>query len=196
MGNQKRNEAMTPLVTVPSLKNVWSDKQWLDAHNELRSQVGLSPLTWSTDLAKDAFEYANNGPTPDSYGNPSYPCDQGPGHSCKAATGSCLNKYSNYFCNSSNDSRFKNGDYQGENIGYACPYKSSNDATIMQQFIDEKKKYRYPTEPQESPGTGHYTQIVNQNVTKVGCGCSNCSDFGRLCVCRYDYLQRGDEVPY
>ncbi|AYV77197.1 MAG: SCP-like extracellular protein domain [Barrevirus sp.] len=186
----------SPLTKAAKDKNIWTPQQWLDAHNKVRDSVNLPHLIWDKQLAQDALDYANNGPTPDQFGVPSHPCDQGAGHSCKTATGFCLNNYPNYFCHSADASRFIRGVQQGENISWACPKTEYSDATIMQELIYERKKYVYPQTPKENPDSGHYTQLVNRKVTKVGCGCANCGDGARLCICRYDYYQLGDEVPY
>ena len=34
------------------------EQQWLDAHNAARADVGLGPLVWSDDLARDAEDWA------------------------------------------------------------------------------------------------------------------------------------------
>src|SRR5665647_518720 len=63
--------------------NIWTPQQWVTAHNATRAKVNanLPMVTWDNDLAKDALEYATNGPTPDERGVPSHPCTFGPGHS-------------------------------------------------------------------------------------------------------------------
>ena len=177
---------------------IWTKQQWLDAHNKARREANanLPDLVWDDELAIDALNYATNGPTPDQYGTPSHPCLLGKGHSCKKATGSCLDTFPNYFCHSSDASRFKRGIQQGENVSWACPKDKYSDKTIMQELIDERKKYVYPQTPKEAPDAGHWTQIVNRNVTRVGCGCSNCGDGARMCICRYDYYQSGDRPPF
>jgi hypothetical protein len=62
---------------------------------------------------------------------------------------------------------------------------------------DEKQYYRHPQYPSQGIGgeTGHYTQIINKNVTEIGCACANCNG-SKLCVCRYDPIQLGNQYPY
>lgn len=61
----------------------------------------------------------------------------------------------------------------------------------------EKEYYNYPQYPSESKKgeTCHYTQMVNKNVTEIGCGCAKCNE-SKICVCRYNPMQMGNEYPY
>ena len=60
----------------------------------------------------------------------------------------------------------------------------------MDAWGNEEKQYRYPNEG-FSETTGHYTQLVWQNTTHVGCGAVNCNNGaangakGWLLVCEY-----------
>lgn len=58
-------------------------------------------------------------------------------------------------------------------------------------WADEEKKYRYPSEG-FSEETGHFTQLVWQNTTRLGCGAVNCDNDapngakGWFLVCEYN----------
>ncbi len=64
---------------------------------------------------------------------------------------------------------------------------------IFKLWADEKQYYIYPQGPNDK--TGHYTQIVNKNVTEIGCACSNCNG-DKICACQYNPGQYGGEPPY
>ena len=86
---------------------------------------------------------------------------------------------------------------QGENLAMGSPSSRYDDKTMVRLWESEKKDYRHPQPPRiTSPGeTGHYTQMVNKNVSEIGCGCANCGK-SRMCVCLYDRIQYGSQPPY
>ena len=82
----------------------------------------------------------------------------------------------------------------GENL-----YAHSSQATCekgMKGWLDEKPLYR----PGSSVGTGdfhgygHYSQIVNRAVTKVGCGVDTAK--GKYLTCHYDRVQQYGKSAY
>jgi uncharacterized protein YkwD len=82
----------------------------------------------------------------------------------------------------------------GENL-----YAHSSQATCekgMKGWLDEKPLYR----PGSSVGTGdfhgygHYSQIVNRDVTKVGCGVDSAK--GKYLTCHYDRVQQYGKSAY
>jgi len=85
----------------------------------------------------------------------------------------------------------------GENLAMGSPSSRYDDKTMVKMWESEKKDYKHPSYPRiTSPGeTGHYTQMVNKNVSEIGCGCSECGK-SRMCVCRYDKIQIGNQYPY
>lgn len=83
----------------------------------------------------------------------------------------------------------------GENLAYGVPYSVYDDKDIMKLWEDEKPLYTHPQTVIEATGAGHYTQIINKNVTEIGCGCTNCNN-SKLCVCRYNPIQIGNKSPY
>jgi uncharacterized protein YkwD len=101
------------------------------------------------------------------------------------------------FEHSSDTDRTYNGIILGENLAYGSPYSAYSDQAMVDMWGNEKQYYTYPQYPsQSSTGeTGHYTQIINKNVTEIGCGCTNCSG-SKLCVCRYNPIQLGNQPPY
>ncbi|ESQ47923.1 hypothetical protein EUTSA_v10022205mg [Eutrema salsugineum] len=50
--------AISYSLTVPSLAEDWK-QDFLEAHNEARNEVGLSPLVWDDEVAAYASSYAN-----------------------------------------------------------------------------------------------------------------------------------------
>jgi pathogenesis-related protein 1 len=85
----------------------------------------------------------------------------------------------------------------GENLAYGKPYASYDDKKMVRMWESEKAFYDHPQYPSSSKKgeTGHYTQIVNKRVTEFGCGCANCNG-ARICTCRYNPIQLGNEYPY
>jgi pathogenesis-related protein 1 len=82
----------------------------------------------------------------------------------------------------------------GENLAAGKPYDFVDIKTLITAWENEKKDYRHPAYPNSVQG--HYTQIVNKNVTEIGCACSKCDNLGRYCVCRYKPGQIGNQYPY
>ena len=86
----------------------------------------------------------------------------------------------------------------GENLAFGSPYKSFSDDEMVKMWEEEKEFYTHPEKPSSSTKgeTGHYTQIINKNVTEIGCACSKCGTDDKLCVCQYNPGQFGDVPPY
>lgn len=77
----------------------------------------------------------------------------------------------------------KQGGPYGENLaaGYPTP------ALSIDAWADEEAKYDY-AHPEFSESTGHFTQLVWQNTTSVGCGAVDCNSSslqGWYLVCEY-----------
>lgn len=86
-----------------------------------------------------------------------------------------------------------NGQILGENLAMGSPFNYFSDQKLFNLWENEKSYYSHPSFPNSQ--NGHYTQIVNKNVTEIGCGCANCSD-SKLCVCRYNPIQLANQYPY
>jgi len=101
------------------------------------------------------------------------------------------------FQHSQQNTRMYGSEMLGENLSMGSPVSMYDDTKMVQLWEDEKKNYTYPQGPSESQlgQTGHYTQIINKNVTEIGCGCATCGT-SRMCVCRYLPIQYGGEPPY
>lgn len=97
------------------------------------------------------------------------------------------------FEHSSNNDRMYNGRLLGENLVMGSPYGSWPDQKLFALWESEKQYYNHPQYPDMQ--NGHYTQIVNKNVTDIGCGCAQCNN-SKLCVCRYNPIQMANQYPY
>ncbi|MDJ0677490.1 MAG: CAP family protein [Calothrix sp. MO_167.B42] len=76
----------------------------------------------------------------------------------------------------------------GENIYYAWssqPGFDVNGEVPVQAWYDEDEDYDY-NNPGFSSQTGHFTQVVWKNSTKVGCGKAKSVDGKVFVVCNYD----------
>jgi hypothetical protein len=101
------------------------------------------------------------------------------------------------FEHSAQDDRKFGNSILGENLGYGTPFTRYNESDMVKIWEDEKNFYKHPQYPNQSKDgvTGHYTQMINKNVTEFGCGCSNCNG-NKLCVCRYNPIQMANQYPY
>ena len=94
--------------------------------------------------------------------------------------------------------RMYNGILLGENL--ADGTEGYYDMNKLYVLWDEEKTAWTPGTKVGDEGdavVGHYTQIVNKNVTEIGCACSKgCKDGNRHCVCRYNPIQLTGDVPY
>ncbi|MDJ0620207.1 MAG: CAP family protein [Calothrix sp. MO_192.B10] len=76
----------------------------------------------------------------------------------------------------------------GENIYYAWssqPGFDVNGEVPVQAWYDEEQYYNY-NQPGFSSQTGHFTQVVWKNSTKLGCGKAKSADGKVFVVCNYD----------
>ena len=127
----------------------------LDMHNDEREAIGIAPVTWDAALATQALTYAQE--------------------LARLAT----------FQHSSKASR---ATPQGENLWMgsrgAFTYEEMSDA-----WIREKRFYRpHPVTESSTTGdwrdVGHYTQMVWQGTTAIGCAVAS-NDRNDYLVCRY-----------
>jgi len=134
----------------------------LEAHNSVRAKHGLQPLKWSGKLAAYSQQWANH---------------LGASGSCKMVHRPGTPPY-------------------GENLFWASPLSWTSGETSVQDvsikeivkvWTDEEKWYDYASNSCE-PGKqcGHYTQIVWQNTSEVGCAMKVCADKSQSWVCSYN----------
>ena len=130
-----------------------------DAHNAVRAQVGVDPLTWDPELAAIAAAWAAR--CVDTMA-PAGLIDHNPGRS---------NGYPTYV---------------GENIYGSGGGASGTDAVAL--WAAEKASYDRPSNTCAAGRIcGHYTQIVWRTTTKVGCAQNDCPglQYGSSIVCNY-----------
>lgn len=166
----------TPPITPPPSQNIKpfaGMNEWVTEHNRIRADVGTKPVTWNESLAQGAINYANQ-------------CSWG--HSSPA-------------------NRMEGSTLLGENL-WMGTYTAFPDSQSIKSWENEKKDYQYPDSLNTHKGNsviGHYTQIINKNVKEIGCGCVKCDNMTtpsgnkknmKMCVCRYNPIQMGSEVPY
>lgn len=117
----------------------------LQAHNDKRALHGVQLLTWDSELAKYAANYAAN----------------------------------SFSCNNV-QLIHSNGPY-GENLaaGYTGGYSPVN------AWYDEISQYDY-NNPGFSEATGHFTQLVWKDTSKVGCAKVTCNnEWRQYTICEY-----------
>ena len=79
---------------------------------------------------------------------------------------------------------------KGENIWAGYGYGVWNVSEMVSDWISEKQNYTNDTNTC-APGAmcGHYTQVVWNTTTEIGCGITTCTESGeegKIFVCRYD----------
>ena len=134
------------------------ERNILDVHNAERAAVHVAPLTWDNSLADGAQTWANQ----------------------VARTGQFKHDpvYTGYTCK---------GPCYGENIAGFFRDVSEPDGG-QSKWIAEKSLYHGgPVTDANLYDVGHYTQMVWQKSTKVGCATAPPSVFAySILVCRYD----------
>jgi len=166
----------TPIPNVNSSSNIW-----VDEHNRIRRDVGQPPVGWSANLANSATGYAEV--LADVEG-------------CQLIHDSVRNRTYGY----ASEGKPYGDIVSGENLAFGSPASSYDEEKIMGLWEGEKQYFKPVDKPNDR--TGHYTQIVNKNVKDIGCGCAGCQGksakgaMGKVCVCRYDRVQSGNQPPY
>jgi len=167
------------IVTVPSSVMQFSHAQSnqglqtvLDVHNQERAAVGVQPLTWSDQLAADAQTWAQQVATTGIFDH----LDKE--HTGLTCTGPCY----------------------GENIaGFNPSLGPSAPGEGVSLWVAEKSKYT-PGSPVDLYVNGHYTQMVWQATTELGCATAPPGAGGlqySVLLCRYSPPGNGgDGVPY
>jgi pathogenesis-related protein 1 len=138
------------------------------AHNQWRSKTGVPTLTWSNDLAVSAQQWA----------------DQLAQNGCKMKHSTTINGENIYWAGAA---------YRSDGTSSA---QEVTDQNVVDAWGNEVKYYDYENNTCHSV-CGHYTQVVWQSTTEVGCGMASCSDKAQIWVCQYN--PRGNMVgqkPY
>lgn len=143
--------------------------EWLALHNASRAAKGLKPVTWNAEIARMAQAYADT---------------------CKTTD--------NYFKHSPQGNRKVGGVLLGENLAMGGPYSSYSNADLYQMWADEEKDYDPNTGKAKRSGAviGHYTAIMQRNLTEIGCAISQCKDGSKYAVCNYNPIQTSGQKPY
>lgn len=132
----------------------------LAAHNEVRLDHNLNPLTWSNKLAVSAQ-----------------------GWSDKLKTEQCEMRHDL-------DSPYGENIYWESLIGGGVEVMVSSDRDPVVWWANEEKFYNYDKNTcRRGEQCGHYTQLVWADTTEVGCGVSSCIEGDErrdLWVCRYN----------
>jgi pathogenesis-related protein 1 len=127
----------------------------LDFHNKVRKDVGSAPLEWSAELAKYAQAWADH----------------------LAKDNDCKMQHR------PNDGKWKQ--IHGENI-YWSGGTDSNATDASEMWYSEIKDYKLTTVSSANfSKTGHYTQMVWKNTTKVGIGQAVCPTGAMIIVGNY-----------
>jgi uncharacterized protein YkwD len=146
--------AATPAGPLPTL-NATQQQDLLAQHNAARADVGVAAMTWDADLAAHAQAWAEH----------------------LGSLGGKLQHATNTG--------------EGENLYWNSDAGSDPSAAVDSWVAERpnyaaaanKTDYNSTTNP-AAKGFGHWTQVVWQNTTKVGCGTAT-GDFGAVTACRY-----------
>lgn len=149
-----------PVVTREAVKPTFSTTEILTLHNEARNEVGVVALTYSPTLALSA------------------------------------QKWSEELQRDNCEMRHDENTAYGENLYWAWQTGGTGEglittpSAVVQNWTSEKTDYNY-AKNSCTPGKqcGHYTQIVWEETTEIGCGVSICRNENtqkEIWVCRYN----------
>lgn len=155
----------TPTPISPASEPI-SMNGMLETHNQVRAAVAVMPLTWSSQMTSYAQEWA-------TYLANNNNCEM------KHRSVAGINPLN-----------------VGENLYWASAVKWSDGRTEIQAvtptqvataWADEKVDYNYASNSCAlGKACGHYTQMVWNTTTEVGCAMALCSDKGQIWVCNYN----------
>jgi len=139
----------------------------LDIHNRERAEVRVPPLTWSDSLAAQAQGYA------DQLRSQGYVCNSN-------------NNDNRNVCKSIPPFNFLPHGASGSGENLAWGSAGYTIAQLAGSWVSEKSNYNAQTNTcAPNKVCGHYTQMVWQGTTQVGCGTASGAEIVIL-VCRYN----------
>ncbi|MHB8789607.1 MAG: CAP domain-containing protein [Desulfobulbaceae bacterium] len=137
-----------------------------EAHNTVRSELGLPQVAWSDDLAEFAREWAQ------------YLADRN----------GCGMRH--------RPSQGNNAQLYGENLYWASAIRLANGARkaqnisprhVVSSWVSERRDYDHVQKRcRWGKSCGHYVQVVWKTTRRIGCGMATCSDMSQIWVCNYD----------
>jgi len=145
---------------------VMQPQQMLAAHNKVRANYKLPPLSWSPQLANFAQQWATH-----------------------------LQQHTACQMQHRPHSGQNKTDY-GENLFWASPVRWSdghlelqhiNPARVVTDWASESRYFNYRSNRcQPGQQCGHFTQLVWRDTKQVGCGVAVCADKSQVWVCSYN----------
>ena len=140
------------------------------AHNDLRKKYGSPALKYSKALEKAAKKWASKLQADG--------CDMVHSHGKVGETGENLFWASAY-------KRANAKDAKGNWIWHS-KLKKVKEQDVVQAWYDEVQWYDYETNScEENQMCGHYTQVVWNTTTELGCAAMACNDRSQVWVCEY-----------
>ena len=138
----------------------------LETHNQVRADVAVMPLIWSSQMTSYAQEWA-------TYLANNNNCEM---RHRSAAGINPLNVGENLFWGSA--VTFSDG---------RTEIQAVTPTQVARAWADEKTDYNYASNTcAQGKICGHYTQMVWNTTTEVGCGMAICPDKGQIWVCNYN----------
>ncbi len=144
----------TPEQSEDSSQLTEEEQEILDTHNQLRAEVNVPSLSWSSELASTDQDWADELSRRGTFG-----------HSPRSG----------------------NRSGAGENIA-----AGSSVELMLGLWAEEKENYDLSTGQCKGETCGHYTQMIWQNTTELGCGVAPHRIYGKLMI--YNYRPPGNVI--
>ncbi len=140
------------------------------AHNDLRKKYGSPPLTYSKNLEDAAKKWAAH--------LQAEGCAMVHSQGAVGPTGENL-----YWASASKKANVK--DEKGHWL-WQNSLQDIDEAAVVQGWYDEVQWYDYETNSCEKDRMcGHYTQVIWNTTTELGCAATACTDRSQVWVCEY-----------